>query len=106
MAEYIQVVITTSSREEAERIVAAVVEKRLVGCAQIVGPVTSTYWWQGKIERAEEWLCLMKSRSDLYPELEATIHSLHSYQVPEILAMPVTMGSAKYLKWLEDVLKR
>ncbi|MEM1538301.1 MAG: divalent-cation tolerance protein CutA [Candidatus Nezhaarchaeales archaeon] len=106
MTEYIQVVVTTSSKEEAERIVRTTLEKRLVGCAQIIGPVTSTYWWQGRIEVAEEWLCLMKSRLDLYQDLEATIHSLHSYQVPEILAIPVATGSSKYLKWLDEVLKR
>jgi len=106
MVEYVQVIAVAGSREEAEKIVQAVVEKRLAGCGQVVGPITSTYWWKDKIEKSEEWLCLIKSRTDLYRELESTIKQGHSYDVPEILAMPVVKGSKSYLDWLESELKK
>ena len=106
MVEYVQVITVAGSREEAEKISQTVVEKRLAGCAQVFGPITSTYWWQGKIDKAEEWLCLIKSRTDLYEELESTIRQVHSYEVPEILAMPITKGSRSYLDWLESELRK
>ena len=106
MVEYVQVITVAGSREEAEKISQTVVEKRLAGCAQVLGPITSTYWWKGKIDKAEEWLCLIKSRSDLYEKLESTIRQVHSYEVPEILAMPIANGSRSYLDWLESELKK
>jgi periplasmic divalent cation tolerance protein len=105
MEQYIQVVTTTAQKDDAEKIATALVEKRLAACVQIVGPVQSTYRWQGKIERAEEWQCLIKSRQDLFSELEQVIKALHPYEVPEIIALTVTAGSADYLQWLEDELK-
>ncbi|MDH5770045.1 MAG: divalent-cation tolerance protein CutA [Candidatus Bathyarchaeota archaeon] len=106
MGEYIQVITTFGNKEEAEKISQIVVEKRLAGCAQVIGPITSIYWWKGKIERAEEWLCLIKSQADLYQELESTILQVHSYENPEILAMPIIRGSKSYLSWLESELKK
>jgi len=106
MVEYVQVITVAGNKEEAEKISHAVVEKRLAGCAQVLGPITSTYWWKGKIEKAEEWVCLMKSRTDLYQELESTIRQVHSYEVPEILVMPIAKGSKGYLDWLESELKK
>ncbi len=105
MVEFMQVVVVVGSKEEAEKISRKVVEKRLAGCAQVLGPIASTYWWKGKIEKAKEWLCLMKSRADLYQELETAIHRLHSYDVPEILATPIVSGSKGYFVWLESELK-
>lgn len=106
MTEIIQVITTTGSKTDAQAIARTVVERRLAGCAQIVGPVTSIYWWQEEIETAEEWLCLIKSRQDLYKELERAIREIHPYDVPEILAVPVVTGSQSYLKWLASELKR
>lgn len=105
MTEYIQVVTTTEHREEAERIARELVERRLAACVQIVGPIGSTYRWQGKIETAEEWQCWAKSRRDRYDQIEQAIRQLHPYEVPEILAMPVLAGSASYLAWLEEQVK-
>ena len=99
---YIQVMTTTATPEDAERIAQALVERRQAACVQIVGPIRSIYHWQGNVENGREWLCLAKSRQDLYPQIEATIRSLHPYEVPEILALPVTAGSASYLAWLEQ----
>jgi periplasmic divalent cation tolerance protein len=91
---------TTAAQADAERIARAVLEARLAACVQIIGPLTSLYWWQGQIEQAGEWLCLIKTRADVFTELEKTIRSLHPYDVPEIVALPVTAGSADYLAWL------
>ena len=101
MTDYIQVVTTTERREDAERIARSLVEERLAACAQVTGPITSTYRWQGKIETAQEWQCWAKSRCNLYDRVEQTIRRLHPYEVPEILAMPIAAGSADYLAWLE-----
>ncbi len=106
MAEYLQVITVAGSKEEAERISQTVVENRLAGCGQVLGPVTSTYWWKGKIDKTEEWVCLIKSRTDLYEELERAIRQVHSYEVPEILAMPIATGSKSYLNWLESELEK
>ncbi len=105
MGAYIQVMTTTETEEEARRIARALVERRLAGCAQVLGPITSTYRWEGKVETAQEWLCLIKSRRDLYPALEAAIRELHAYEVPEILALPVVEGEPHYLEWLGGVLR-
>ncbi|MBM4271032.1 MAG: divalent-cation tolerance protein CutA [Deltaproteobacteria bacterium] len=104
MGSYIQVVTTAEKREDAEKIARTVVEKRLAGCVQILGPVTSIYWWKGNVETAEEWQCVMKSRSDLYGAVETAIISVHPYEVPEIIAVPITAGSQNYLDWLQGEL--
>lgn len=101
MTEHIQVVTTTARREEAEQIARALVEERLAACAQVLGPITSIYHWQGDIETSEEWQVWAKSRRDLYDRIEQTIRRLHPYEVPEILAVPVVAGSASYLAWVD-----
>ncbi|MBE9546618.1 MAG: divalent-cation tolerance protein CutA [Proteobacteria bacterium] len=106
MEDYIQVITATEDKKDAERIAAALVEKRLAGCVQIVGPITSTYHWKGNVETEEEWLCLIKSRKDLYGELEEAIKETHPYETPEIIATPVVGGSKDYLEWLSDELKK
>ena len=106
MASYIQVLTTTETKADAQAIAHAVVEKRLAGCVQIIGPMTSTYWWQEEIETAEEWLCVIKSRKDLYEALEKAILEAHPYDVPEILATPVIAGSQGYLEWLDGELRK
>jgi periplasmic divalent cation tolerance protein len=100
MAEYIQLFTTTESKDDAEMISREVVSKRLAACAQVLGPITSTYWWKDGIEKTEEWLCIMKSRGDLFNELEETIKGIHPYEVPEIVAAPIILGSISYLDWL------
>ena len=97
---YIQVFTTTDKREDAERMAKAIVERRLAGCVQILGPIRSTYWWKGKLETTEEWLLFIKSSEDLYERLERAIKELHPYEVPEIIAMPIVAGSEDYLGWL------
>lgn len=100
MEGYIQVTTTTDRREDAERIARSLVEVRLAGCVQILGPVTSIYRWKGRIETAGEWLCLIKSREDHYGAIERAIRSLHPYETPEIIVSPISAGSREYLDWL------
>ena len=101
---YTIVLVTTSSKQEAEKIVQHLLNDKLIACANIIGPVTSLFHWSGKIEHAEEHLVLMKSRSDLFDRLTEAVKLLHSYEVPEILALPVAAGSKTYLDWLADCL--
>jgi periplasmic divalent cation tolerance protein len=102
MADYLQVTTAAGSEEEAERISAALVERRLAACVQVIGPISSRYRWQGEIEREREWLCLAKTEASRYDEVEAAIRELHSYEEPEIVATPIVAGSPGYLAWLSD----
>ena len=104
MTEYIQVTTAVGNGDDAIDMAKASVEARLAGCAQVLGPIFSAYWWRGRIESEQEWLVTMKTRRELYPELEAAIRRRHKYDVPEILATPVVAGDAEYLKWLEGEL--
>lgn len=100
MAEYVQVLTTAGSEEEAERLAATLLEQRLAACVQTLGPILSRYRWQGKLEREQEWQCLAKTETRLYEEVEAAIRAAHSYDEPEILAIPVIAGSRGYLDWV------
>jgi periplasmic divalent cation tolerance protein len=102
MTEFIEVHTTIDSKEAAQKIAEAIVSKRLAACVQVSGPITSTYWWQGKIEQAEEWVCTAKTQRELYSDLEQAIRAAHSYDVPEILAVDVIAGNAAYLDWVEQ----
>ena len=96
---YLQIVTTVGKREDAERIAETLVQKRLAGCVQIVGPISSIYWWKSKIEKAEEWLCLIKTEETLYHSIEETIKRIHPYETPEIIALPIVAGSKEYFTW-------
>jgi periplasmic divalent cation tolerance protein len=100
MLEFLQVLTTAGTREEADAIAQALVEAGLAACVQVVGPVTSRYWWDGAIETADEWLCLAKTTAARYPDVEDAIRQLHSYDEPEIVAVPVVAGSPSYLDWV------
>lgn len=99
------VIVTTSDKQEAERIIQRLLDDKLIACANIISSVSSHFHWSGKIEKAEECLVLMKSREDLFEKLAETVKSLHSYEVPEILALPIINGSKAYLDWLESYLQ-
>jgi periplasmic divalent cation tolerance protein len=101
MATYVQVLTTTDSLDLANSIAQTLLEKRAAACVQVFGPIQSKYWWEGKIEEAAEWVCMIKARSADYERIEALISEAHSYDVPEILAFPVQQGSRRYLEWLE-----
>jgi periplasmic divalent cation tolerance protein len=90
------------SKSDAKRIVTSLVEKRLAACGNILDwRATSIYRWEGKIERANEHLVILKSTRNLFSALEKEVTRLHSYDVPEIIALPIAQGSEKYLSWLE-----
>jgi periplasmic divalent cation tolerance protein len=101
---FVQVSFTVAGRAEARRIARVLVDERLAACVQITGPIESRYHWQGRTETAQERLCLAKTSRRLYPQLEARIRELHSYQVPEIVALPIAAGSRDYLGWLAQEL--
>jgi periplasmic divalent cation tolerance protein len=98
------VLVTTESKGEAEKIVQHLLNDKLIACANIVEHVTSFFRWSGKIERAEECLILMKSRRELFGRLTEVVKMMHSYEVPEILAVSIVEGSRTYLDWLESCL--
>jgi periplasmic divalent cation tolerance protein len=105
MTEFVQVITTTETRDQADHIAQHLVERRLAGCVQVIGPLTSTYRWQGAVETTDEWLCLIKTAQALYPQVEAAILEIHPYETPEILAAPISAGSSDYLGWLSASLK-
>jgi periplasmic divalent cation tolerance protein len=105
MTDFIQVVTTTAAKEDATKIGRHLLDRRLAGCVQVSGPISSTYWWEDKLETAEEWYCIIKTTSARYAEVEAEIRAVHKYDVPEILAFPVVSGSKSYLDWLASILK-
>ena len=105
MNGYIQVTTTTEKKEDAETIAKILVERRLAGCVQIVGPIQSSYWWKGELEKTEEWFCCIKTKNRLYQELETAIKEIHPYETPEIIAIPIVAGSKDYLEWLDCELK-
>ncbi len=100
MESIITITTTTDNREALEKIGRDLLEERLIACIQIVGPIKSIYWWKGKLEENGEWLGIMKSRESLYPEVEARIRRLHSYEVPEIVAFSVERVLPSYGKWV------
>jgi len=104
-SEYIIVLVTAANKVEAEKIAQTLLKERLIACANILNPVTSFFFWSGKIDKAEECLMVMKSRRDLFAELAECLKGLHSYEVPEVLAIPIVEGSAAYLAWMGEVLK-
>lgn len=100
---YVQVLTAAGSREEAEAIADALLERRLAACVQLVGPVHSRYWWQGRLESAEEWLCLAKTSAGRADEAMAEIGRRHSYDNPELTVTPIVAGSDAYLGWIDAV---
>jgi periplasmic divalent cation tolerance protein len=94
------VLTTCANSDEADRLAAALVEQRLAACVNTVGNVTSTYRWQGQVQREQESLLLIKTTEARYPALEQAIRDRSSYELPEVLAIPVHGGSAGYLDWL------
>ena len=102
MTEMICVYITTSSKEEADRIASVLVEQRLAACVQVDGPIESTYRWQGKTETATEWRCTAKTLDSHRTQIESKIRELHSYDVPEIIAIKVSHVGQDYLDWVRE----
>jgi periplasmic divalent cation tolerance protein len=98
----IVVFVTTASEEEAVRIARSLVESRMAACANVIPQVRSVFRWEGKVSEELECLMILKSRGELFGALEASIRQLHTYKVPEIIAVPLVAGSAAYLQWVRD----
>ena len=105
MSEFLQIMTTTDTKELAKQIAETLVEKKIAACVQVSGPIISTYEWKGKIENEEEWYCVIKTRKSLYKEVEEGIKALHSYDVPEIIALPIVEGNQAYLDWIDEIVK-
>ena len=102
---YLLVLMTASNKAEASKIVRALLEEKLIACANIIEPVSSFFWWQGKIESETEALAIMKTSETLFEKLHKRVTELHSYDVPEILALPVVAGSQSYFDWIKTSLE-
>jgi len=105
MTDKVVVLVTCRSAKEAERIARALVKSRLAACGNILrSPVRSIYRWKDKIESAREFLLLIKTSRRRFSKLQAAIKRLHSYEVPEIIALPIAAGSEGYLSWLAEAI--
>jgi periplasmic divalent cation tolerance protein len=97
------VLVTCATAAEARRIARSVIGKRVAACVNLIlSPIESFYTWKGKLERAREYMLVMKTTSKRLAELESEVKRLHSYDLPEFIALPITEGSKKYLSWLEE----
>ncbi len=101
MSNYIVVYITTGSVSEAKKIGSTLVEEKLVACSNIISPIRSIYSWKGKICDDKEALMILKTKKKLFKQIVKRVEKLHSYEVPEIIAIPIIEGSSKYLSWLK-----
>lgn len=105
MTDKIVVLNTCGSAEEAERLARSLVDRRLAACVTVISPVRSFYRWKGAVADAAEWLLVIKTSRPLFARLNAALESTHSYELPELLALPVTEGSANYLFWMDGELQ-
>lgn len=97
---------TTANRAEAEAISAALLERKLIACSNVLDGAHSLFWWEGKVQNEKEHIMIMKSVDDLFEQLEETIKKMHSYDVPEIIALPIVKGSKEYLNWLKEAVEQ
>ena len=102
MTDCIQVFTTFGNRADADALASELVDRRLAACVQVLGPVTSTFRWEDRLETAEEWLCLIKTTGARFDALAAHIETNHGYETPELTALPVDNGSPSYLAWLSS----
>jgi periplasmic divalent cation tolerance protein len=98
--EHLVVSTTLASEREASRLAELLVAARLAACAQVTGPVASTYRWQGAVESSVEWCLSLKTTRERYPALEAAVKEQHPYELPEIVAVSLEAGSEEYLAWI------
>jgi periplasmic divalent cation tolerance protein len=102
---HVVVLITASKKIEAQKIARGLLKEKLAACVNIVDKVHSLFWWQGKIDNAGELLLVVKTRKDKLKPLIKKVKSLHSYTVPEIIALPIAAGYGPYLKWIDESLR-
>lgn len=103
--KYIVIYVTVSNRAEGEKIARALLQERLAACVNIVDNVQSFFWWKGAIDSGSESLLIIKTKKATFKALVKKVKDVHSYDVPEIIALPVVDGSGDYLKWIDDSLQ-
>ncbi|OGS21287.1 MAG: hypothetical protein A2252_08465 [Elusimicrobia bacterium RIFOXYA2_FULL_39_19] len=99
---YLVVFITCSNTKEADKIAQTLLKLKLTACANLIPEIKSVYWWQGKIENSSETMMILKTKTSLLSKLIKEVKKLHSYSVPEIIALPITKGNPDYLKWINE----
>jgi len=100
----IMIMITSSSEQEAKTIIEKLLKNRLIACGNLIGPISSSFWWKDRIETSKEYLILLKSRNNLFNKIEREVLRLHSYEIPEMIVFPIVDGSKDYLKWINTSL--
>lgn len=100
--DYCAVFVTVNGEEQAKMVADAVLETKLAACVSMVGPIRSLYWWEGKVQDDSELLLIMKTRKSLFDRLKQAVLNVHSYKVPEIVALPITSGHEPYLSWISS----
>ena len=105
MTDKVVIFVTAASRRECKKIARHLVETKLAACVNVSQPIESIYRWGGKIAEEREFLLIIKSTGELFPEIEAEISKIHSYDTPEIICLPVIEGSRNYLQWVSDSVK-
>lgn len=98
----IVIFVTTDTQEEAQKIATRLLNQRKVACVNIVPRVDSLFWWQGKLDSARESLVIAKTKASLLPEVVSLVKDVHSYEVPEIIALPIIGGNEDYLNWIDS----
>ncbi|MCR4337705.1 MAG: divalent-cation tolerance protein CutA [Candidatus Omnitrophica bacterium] len=100
--QHIVVFVTAKDQQQARTISQKLLEAKLVACVNIIPAVESWFWWEGKVDQSQEAMMVIKSRRDLFPQIFKVVKAAHSYQVPEIIALPLVEGSAEYLRWIDE----
>ena len=101
-ASTIVVFITAKDRQEAQGIAQALVQEKLIACANVLGNVESLFWWEGSVDRSQEVLLILKTKRNLFNKIVKRVKTLHSYKTPEIIALPIVIGSKDYLNWIKE----
>ena len=102
---YIVIFITASNKKEAQKISAALIREKLAACVNVIDKVDSVFFWESKIDRARESLLVIKSKKDKFSKIIKLVKSMHSYKVPEIIALPIIAGDKSYLRWIDASLR-
>lgn len=101
-SDLIMTITTAQTKEDAEKIAHYLVNEHLSACAQVDGPIISYYWWEGRIEKSQEWRCVIKTLASKYKELEEAIKKMHPYSVPQIIAIPIHFALPEYEAWAKN----
>ena len=104
--DLIMIMITSSSEKESKIIIENLLKNRLIACGNLIGPISSSFWWKGEIENSKEYLILLKSRKDLFKKIAQEVLKFHSYEIPEIIVFPIIEGSKAYLNWINKCLNK